>query len=268
YVPENVYFCKKFVGMLPNDKNIALQTLIAQYRDQTKNVLDLERLSMYAITYHSTAIEGSSLTESEVVNLLDINKPARNKDFRDNLMVFDHYNAMLFVHENALEKRKISEDFIKQISALVMKNTGKEYNTVYGSFDSGQGEYRLLNVHAGTRRFPDSTKVSSLMAEFVDYINAEMSKKDVDPIMLAFDAHFRLVGIHPFADGNGRVSRLIMNYILAYYGLPMFMVCKQDRLKYIDALESARNSENMEPFYDFMYKQYIKFLKKEIKDCK
>lgn len=254
--------------MLPNDKNIALQTLIDQYRDQTKNVLDLERLSMYAITYHSTAIEGSSLTESEVINLLDINRPARNKDFRDNLMVFDHYNAMLFVHENALEKRKISEDFIKQISALVMKNTGKEYNTVYGSFDSGQGEYRLLNVHAGTRRFPDCKKVQPLMADFVAYINDEMSNADVDPIMLAFDAHYRLVGIHPFADSNGRVSRLIMNYILAYYGLPMFMVCKQDRLKYIDALESARNSENMEPFYDFMYKQYIKFLKKEIKDCK
>lgn len=268
YVPENVYFCKKFIGMLPNDKNIALQTLIDQYRDQTKNVLDLERLSMYAITYHSTAIEGSSLTESEVINLLDTDRPARNKDFRDNLMVFDHYNAMLFVHENALEKRKISEDFIKQISALVMKNTGKEYNTVYGSFDSGQGEYRLLNVHAGTRRFPDCKKVQPLMAEFVAYINDEMSNADVDPIRLSFDVHFKFVSIHPFADGNGRVSRLIMNYILAYYGLPMFMVCKQDRLKYIDALESARNSENMEPFYDFMYKQYIKFLKKEIKDCK
>ena len=92
--------------MLPNDKNIALQTLIDQYRDQTKNVLDLERLSMYAITYHSTAIEGSSLTESEVINLLDTDRPARNKDFRDNLMVFDHYNAMLFVHETHWERKR------------------------------------------------------------------------------------------------------------------------------------------------------------------
>ena len=254
--------------MFPDAKNIALQTLIAQYRDQTKNVLDLEKLSMYAITYHSTAIEGSSLTESEVINLLDTDKPARNKDFRDNLMVFDHYNAMLFVHENALKKQPITESFIQKISSLVMKNTGQEYNTVYGSFCSSDGAYRLLNVQAGTRRFPDCKKVPSLMSELVAYINEGMSKKDVDPIKLSFDVHFRFVSIHPFADGNGRVSRLLMNYILAYYGLPMFMVFKQDRLKYISALESARNSENMDLFYDFMYKQYMKFLKKEIKNKK
>jgi Fic family protein len=81
---------------------------------------------------------------------------------------------------------------------------------------------------------------------------------------LAFKVHFDFVSIHPFGDGNGRTSRLLMNYIQAWFNIPLSIVFKQDRIKYVEALESARNKEDAAVFYQFMYGQYGKFLKAEI----
>jgi Fic family protein len=81
---------------------------------------------------------------------------------------------------------------------------------------------------------------------------------------LAFKVHFDFVSIHPFGDGNGRTSRLLMTYIQAWFNLPLSIVFKQDRIKYVEALESARSKEDIAIFYRFMYGQYGKFLKAEI----
>ena len=133
------------------------------------------------------------------------------------------------------------------------------------NFDAGKGEYRLVGVHAGKRTFPDYRKVPALMKKLIEYIESEQKKQDIDVFLFAFEVHFRFVSIHPFVDGNGRVARLLMNYILAYYDFPMLIVSKSDRLKYIDTLYQAQENENRIPFYNFMLKQYIKFLKYEIK---
>jgi Fic family protein len=83
---------------------------------------------------------------------------------------------------------------------------------------------------------------------------------------LAFDAHFKLVSIHPFADGNGRTSRLLMNYILAYHELPLAILYAEDKQNYYAALEKARREEpeNLQPVRDFMYSQQCKFFGTEI----
>lgn len=76
--------------------------------------------------------------------------------------------------------------------------------------------------------------------------------------------HLCIAMIHPFEDRNGRTSRLLMNYIQARFNLPLSIVFKQDRIKYVEALESTRNKEDILIFYRFMYDQYGKFLKSEI----
>jgi Fic family protein len=247
-----------------NQRKILLE-LIKQYDSLYKSEPDLKKYSEYAVTYHSTAIEGSTLTASEVIELLDIGKPAKNREFQHNLMVFDHHKALLYVVEAAKRKEKITEKQIRDISAMVMKNTGSQYNTALGDFDASKGEYRLVGVHAGKRTFPDYRKVPALMKKLIEYIDSEQEKQNMDVLQLAFEVHFRFVSIHPFVDGNGRVARLLMNYILAYYDFPMLVVSTSDRLKYIDVLYHAQENENMTPFYDFMLRQYIKFLKHEIK---
>ena len=244
-----------------------LENLVSEYKHLMQGQINLEKLTYYAITYHSTAIEGSTLSEGQVYNLLDLDIPAKNKPFSEQQMVIDHQKALNFTINKAKEKLPITEILIKEIEALVLKTTGAIYNTALGTFDSTKGEYRLLNVFAGARRFPDSSKVPDLMKKLCNEINTKITtvKTFKEQCELAFDIHFQFVSIHPFADGNGRMSRLLMNYVLAIFDLPIFYVFKSNRISYIQALEKTRETENNKYFYDFMFRQYQKFLDKEIK---
>ncbi|MDR1652416.1 MAG: Fic family protein [Prevotellaceae bacterium] len=249
-------------------KNInALQQLVADYKHATRGQVDMKKFTCYAITYHSTAIEGSALTEGQVYNLLDQDIPAKNKPFSEQQMVIDHQKALVYTLDKAETKKPLTEQFIKEIGGMAVRNTGSIYNTALGVFDSTKGDYRLVNVHAGARTFPNYNKVPNLMKNFVLETNKIIAEAKTfqQQCEAAFNAHFQFVSIHPFADGNGRTSRLIMNYILSCFDLPIFYVYKSNRISYIQALERARETDNLQPFYSFMFGQYKKFLEKEIK---
>ncbi len=85
-----------------------------------------------------------------------------------------------------------------------------------------------------------------------------------DQLRLSFSAHFDLVSIHPFYDGNGRTSRLLMNYIQHYFKLPLTIVFKEDKNEYFEALQQSRKLENKAIFQEFMSGQYQKHLQNEI----
>lgn len=249
---------------------IKIETLVAEFQLHSKGMVDFGKYSYYAITHHSTSIEGSTLTESQVANLLEYGKPASNKPFDHHLMVVDHFHALQFVVGEAEKKRKLSSEFIQEISTLVMKNTGGVVNTVLGNYNIAQGEFRMGTVRAGTRTFPDYKKVPDLVDQLCRETNEKLKlvRTFEEKCSLAFQVHFKLVSIHPFGDGNGRTSRLLMNYIQAFWGLPLSIVFQQDRIRYINALEASRAKESEKPFLDFMYSQYSKFLKKEITQLK
>jgi len=252
-----------------NGKQInKLENLVSEYKRIMQGQTDLEKLTWYAVTYHSTAIEGSTLTEGQVYNLLDLDIPAKNKPFTEQQMVIDHQKALVFTLNKAKTRAPVTETLIKEIGALVVKNTGAIYNTALGTFDSAKGDYRLLNVFAGARRFPDSNKVPALMETLVREISGKTGTAQTfnQKCELAFEMHYRFVSIHPFADGNGRTSRLLMNYILTMFDLPVFYVFKSSRISYIQALERARDTDNPAVFYNFMYRQYQKFITKELKN--
>jgi Fic family protein len=244
-----------------------LEKLVADYQQATRGHVDLKKYTCYAITCHSTAIEGSTLTEGQVYNLLDQDIPAKNKSFTEQQMVIDHQKALVYTLNMAKDRQPLTEPFIHTIGGMVVKNTGSVYNTALGTFDGTKGEYRLLNVFAGARRFPDRSKVPALMKSFVEEVNKRFSEAKTfqEQCEAAFYAHYQFVSIHPFADGNGRTSRLLMNYILAALDLPIFYVYKSNRVSYIQALERARETGNVTGFYNFMFGQYKKFLEKEIK---
>ncbi|MDP3915840.1 MAG: Fic family protein [Bacteroidota bacterium] len=247
-----------------------IEALISDYQFRSKGMIDFGKYSYYAITHHSTSIEGSTLTESQVVNLLEYGKPAANKPFNHHLMVLDHFHALQFVVGEAEKKRKLSPEFLQEISALVMKNTGGVVNTALENYNIASGEFRLGTVRAGTRTFPDYKKVPELVAQLCKETNEKLNTINTfaEKCDLAFHVHFQLASIHPFGDGNGRTSRLLMNFVQVWFGLPLSIVYTQNRIKYINALEAARAKETEQPFFDFMYSQYSKFLKKEIASLK
>jgi Fic family protein len=229
--------------------------------------IDWEKFNFYSIVHHSTSIEGASLTEEETQIFLDEGFTAKGKPLLHHQMQKDNYDALLFVIKVAEDKTTvISVDFIKKIAALVMKSTGSVHNTALGSFDSGKGDLRLLNVHAGNTRFVDFTKVPKLLDTFCAELNELMPRitNQQEALITSFDAHFNLVSIHPFAEGNGRASRLLMNYIQHYHNLPLSIVYKEDKADYYQALVETRKNEEMDIFRSFMLNQFTKMIRLEI----
>ena len=105
-----------------------------------------------------------------------------------------------------------------------MKRTGSEYSTLSGNFDSSKGELRRCNVSAGIggKSYMAFQKVPQATADFCQWLNSELASADRSNLSacyrLSFEAHFRLVTIHPWVDGNGRTTRLLMNIIQRQLG--------------------------------------------------
>lgn len=227
--------------------------------------LDYEKFCMFSIVYNSTNIEGCSLTESETRVLLDNNLTAKGKSLNDHLMVKDHYDAFIFIKNEAVKKRKLSIDFIKEINAYVMHSTGGLVNTILGNYDTSKGDLRLSQVFAGIKYFPDFSKVPELLHSFVKDVNEKIDDVKNDEILkLAADLHYNFVNIHPFGDGNGRTARLLMNYLQLYHNEPLIKIFTEDRGEYIDALNETEEKEESSIFRNFICKQQIKFYEEEI----
>lgn len=160
--------------------------------------------------------------------------------------------------ELARQHQPITTEMLVSLSALVMKNTGKEYKTALGDFSSARGELRLLNVTAGVggRSYMNYSKVPMKLADFCRQLNesrAKASEMSMDELYrLTFDAHYQLVTIHPWADGNGRMARLVMNMLQFEFGLIPAKILREDKEEYIKALVATREDDDLEIFRAFM----------------
>lgn len=115
----------------------SVNILLQQYQSLNLSAyIDYDKFNQYAITHHSTTIEGSTLTEVETRLLLDEGITPKGKPLLHSLMVQDHYQALVFVQQEASSKRYLDKNFIQGINAKVMKFTGSIYQTVFGEIDA------------------------------------------------------------------------------------------------------------------------------------
>jgi Fic family protein len=227
---------------------------------------DYNKLYIYSIIAHSTAIEGSTLSEMDVLLLFD-EGITKKGNIVEHLMNLDLKKAYEYAITEAQKKTQLTPDFLKNLNALVMKNTGSPYSMPAGTFDSSKGDYRLCGVTAGMggKSYMNYMKVPDNVNRLCDELNKRLDIKDLkDKYNLSFDAHFNLVTIHPWVDGNGRTSRLLMNYIQLYHGIAPTKIHKEDKAEYIHSLEMSREQESNTPFREFMANQHLKTLKEEI----
>jgi Fic family protein len=159
----------------------------------------------------------------------------------------------------------LSIALLKEVAAMVMKNTGGPVKTISGEFDSSKGDLRLAQVYVDHKYFPDFSKVPALLEQLCKTVNEKIdSVEGIEIMNLAADLHYNLVNIHPWGDGNGRVSRLMMNYIQLYHNEPLIKIFNEDRAEYIAALNETEQANNPEIFRSFIAAQQIKFFKAEI----
>lgn len=247
-----------------------LEALKSKYLEMgLMDAIDYEKFLMFSIVYNSTKIEGCSLTENDTKLLLNNDITAKGKPLTDHLMVKDHYLAFIFLKEISKQKQKISIDLVKQVAGLVMKSTGGLVNSIAGSFDTSLGDLRNAQVYVDEKYFPDFSKVEDLLIKLIDNVNQRLDKVYGNEIVkLAADLHYYLVNIHPFGDGNGRTSRLMMNYIQMYHQEPLIKIFTEDKAEYIEALNKTEEKEDISIFRDFICSQQIKFYKAEIEKFK
>lgn len=227
--------------------------------------LSRQQLNHVMISAHSTMIEGSRVTLQPALDFLVGNEPKVDKslpwDGYD--MLADHARALDLALRLADEQHLPTPGLVQALAGAVMHTTGLRTNSILGSTDAAKGDFRLDKVSImGASSFPNAQKVPMLVDQLTRQLSTRMREATTlqEQLHVAFDAHQQLVSIHPFNDGNGRTSRLLMNYIQRYHGQPLTVVFREDKAAYFAALETSRRSDDLAPFREFMLTQHAKSL--------
>lgn len=248
-----------------------LRATLARYiASGIEQQVDYAKFYLYSLITHSTAIEGSTVTELENQLLFDEGIVANGKSLMEQMMNVDLKDAYLFGFEWVKKAKPYTVDFLCELSARVMRHTGSKYFVLGGAFDASKGELRRCNVSAGMggNSYLSFQKVPKAIADFCLWLNRSLSTIDRNDMVacyrLSFEAHFRLVTIHPWVDGNGRTTRLLMNMVQRQLVLIPSMVTKEAKAEYIQALIDSREREDSTIIQDVMMAQHIANLESRI----
>ena len=201
-------------------------------------------------TYNSNGIEGNTLTLRETQVVLE-GITVGGKTIKEHLEAINHEKAIIYLDELVKDNKPITEWNIKNIHQLILKEIDND----------NAGKYRRENVtiKGATHIPPDYIKIPELMEKLI--LNYETWNK-YHPIIQAALLHGELVKIHPFVDGNGRTSRLVMNLDLMNNGYNPVIIKKENRLEYYEALDKAHTTGNYTDFVKLINKLEIEMLNK------
>lgn len=265
---DYVYLCSR--NMTQENKDILLKLLDRHRELGISEQIDYDKFYLYSIIVHSTAIEGSTVTEVEAQLLFDEGITSSKRTLQEQMMNLDLKVAYEFGREWIKRHKSITVDWLITLASKVMARTGSEYNALGGTFSAAKGELRKLNVSAGIggKSYMSYLKVPEHLAAFCEELNRR--RKTVNPTDicavydLSFWAHYELVTIHPWADGNGRTSRLLMNLLQMEFGVLPTKVLKEDKATYIQALIDTREKEDIAIFQNCMANLHAQHLKAAI----
>lgn len=265
---------------MPEQKNI--ENLLQEWRNAQPLNTALQRRFDQAFTvdfnYNSNHIEGNTLTYGQTKLLLLFGKIKGEALFRDCEEMKAHNVGLEMMKVEALDKeRPLSENFIRILNRTIL--AGDYYKV------SDDGSYRY-KIHTGIYKtrpnsvitpfgemfdYASPEETPSLMSDLVEWYNAEERQATLSPIELAALFHYRYIRIHPFEDGNGRIARLLVNYILLRNNYPMVVIPTADRKNYLNRLSQCDENvgrepydganatlEQIKPFYDYIYALVVK----------
>jgi Fic family protein len=207
---------------------------------------------MIKFTYNTNKIEGGTLTLKEIADLLQEQITPRNKSTRD-------------VKEAEAHKRVFYEmlSFGKKLNLATIIYWHKELFKEADPEIAGMIRQHSVAIARSKTELPFAAELDTLLYEFFQWYNKNYGK--INPVIMAALVHLKFVSIHPFSDGNGRISRLMMNHTLNSQRYPMLNIEYTNRNAYYTALERSQTLQKEQVFIQYLIKRYVKEYKKIVR---
>lgn len=214
-------------------------------------------------TYHSNSLEGSTLTLGETLFFLNEGLTVEGKPFRDFLDARNHAQAIDYLYDIISSRRNISESVIKEINALLLSGVthtaaqnpqGEKVKKILVSGQYKKQPNHVLQPDGAIHKYVDPINVKDEMERLIRWVNESMPL--LSPIYVAAIAHYNLVRIHPFDDGNGRGARIFMNLILIKMSYFPAVIRTEKKRSYLEALSIADKGDIL-PFIEFIATELI-----------
>ncbi|WP_020602285.1 Fic family protein [Spirosoma spitsbergense] len=239
---------------------LTLPQLLNRFRDLKANEAN-DTLNIIH-THHSVGVEGGSLTLLQVQSLLQKGIRLTDKSLTDQLLIVDYMSALQQVRAMAIQKEPLNRIALQSIASTLMRQTGGPIHSLLSQYNSNLGELRIDSNMAGKRVLIDAYKLPKAIDNLLKEVNSTITRVRTPRQIydLSFEAHFKLLTLHPFGEGNGQMARLLMNYIQQFHQQPISLVYIDSRIHYMSALEVSWRQKTPTPIMSFMHSQLIRFL--------
>ena len=236
-----------------NMESQGLETALEGWQSiQPLSDFDRERLSRrftVDFNYNSNHMEGNTLTYGQTELLLLFGKVAGEANFHDyEEMKASNVGLKMMIAEATEHIQPLTQNFIRTLHHTLLREDYTVHRTLPGgvqtSYTIHAGQYKtrpnsVLTRYGDLFEYASPEETPALMSDLVDWYNQAEAENKLSPIELAILFHYRYIRIHPFEDGNGRIARLMVNYILSRHGLPMIVVRSKNKQEYLEALHQA-----------------------------
>lgn len=217
----------------------------------------LDTKFMLEFNYNSNHLEGNTLTYGQTELLLMFGETSGNATLKDYEEMKAHNVGLEMIKQEAADKeRPLSETFIRQLNkTILVENYWKNATTPTGQptrVEIKAGEYKtrpnsVITATGETFEYATPEETPALMKDLVAWYNQEEAKGELSPLELATLLHYRYIRIHPFEDGNGRIARLLVNYVLLRHNCPMVVIRSKDKENYLRVLHQCDIAVGLHP---------------------
>lgn len=228
------------------------KALVAWQQLQPLGEKDRERLGRrftVDFNYNSNHIEGNTLTYGQTEILLLFGKVIGEADVRDvQEMTASNVGLKMMTEEARVKEMPLTQNFIRALHRTLLREDYMVYRDLPGgvqtSYTVHAGQYKtrpnsVITRYGNRFEYASPEETPALMADLVDWYNTAEQEGKMSPVELAALFHYRYIRIHPFEDGNGRIARLMVNFILARHNYPMIVVRSRKKGEYLEALHQA-----------------------------
>ena len=244
--------------------------LVNRYKELVSEKLSRKDFIEYneiLFSAHSCAIEGNSFSVDETRTLKEkgLGMIPKGKTLLEAFEILDHFQAYEYLLKNL--DRPLTEELLKETHRLLTEHT-LSYKTQYDEIPSNPGEYTTVDMCAGDTIFGDHEQLIKQVPRLLQSTQQVLDSGKIHPIIIAAKFHGFYEYLHPFRDGNGRLGRLMSNFILLKKDQPLLIIPGSQREEYITALKYIKKERTDEFLIDFFFRTSIKRMEQEIEEKK